>query len=314
MLDFENIDHQTFRAASLAGIFYPDEDIIVRSVLQSFGLIQNPGIDSHCILLPHGSWHVLGNTLAAAYKSLIDFDTNPDSMHKARISKVVMLGRRHNSDEAGIFLSESDYFQSPIGNLVIDKKINQELMSCNTLFELNDIPHLREDVMETHFPFIKYMFPDASFIPILIGGFEQKTMNSLASALNVVFGPILNETLFIITSNSSAHIDPQISKTQFEKFIALVKQGKGEELLRNYQEKNISCCGTLAIAAMLESGLLGNSIIAQVPHSDGSILDVDGKTVYYTALNFSQKTGSAAPFVERRQREDRRRGDRRATN
>jgi AmmeMemoRadiSam system protein B len=303
--------HTAFRAASFAGICYPDEDFLVRSILQSFGLIQNPKVRSPCILLPHGSWHIMGNTLAAAYRSLIETDHSEDSP-KRTISKVVLLGRRHQSDDAGIFLSESDYFETPIGNLTIDNRINAELMSCNTLFEMNDIPHLQEDITETHFPFIKFMFPEAAFIPILIGGFDAKTMTSLANALHTVFKPILDETLFIVTSNSSCHTDPHISKKQSEAFVRMIKEGNGTELLRVFYEKNISACGTLAMAAMLESGLLDNTLVSQVPHSDGSLLEIDKETVHYTALNFSRRTESDKRVTERRTINDRRRGDRRS--
>ncbi|MDR2901288.1 MAG: AmmeMemoRadiSam system protein B [Treponema sp.] len=309
MLDIENLEHQTYRAASLAGLFYPDEGILVQSVLQSFGLIQNPRINTHCVFLPHGSWHVMGNPLSLAYNSLINRDENPKS--KGLISRVVMLGRRHHADDAGIFLSESDYFETPIGDLKIDKKINESLLSCNTLFELNDIPHLQEDINESHFPFVKYMFPEASFIPVLIGGFEQKTMTSLAKALKVVFEPILDDTLFVVVSNSSNHADAQIAKTQSEKFISLVREKNGAELLRNFHEGSISACGSLAMAALLESGLLENTAMSQIFKANGSLLDVDNKTVYYSALNFPKKPDSLEPFVERRNREDRRLNDRR---
>lgn len=305
MSDFEDLEHHAFRAASLAGIFYPDEDIIVRSILQSFGLMHNPKTNTRCILAPHGSWHLLGNILALAYKSLSEIDGNPKPAQKHGISKVVLLGRRHHIDDAGIFLSESDYFETPIGNLMIDKQVNEELMSCNTLFELNDIPHLQEERMETHFPFIKYLFPEASFIPILIGGTDINTMNSLASALHIVFEPMINETLFIISSDSAHHANPDIAQIQSEKFIALVKEKNGAELMRNFHEGNINAYGITAIAAMLESGLLDKYTLTQIPHSDGYLLDLDQKTVHYTVLNFSEEAAPFKPFLDRRTRDRR---------
>jgi AmmeMemoRadiSam system protein B len=309
MSDIEHLGQQRFRSTSLAGLFYPDEDMIIRSAFQSFGLIENPKTNTHCIFAPHGSWYMTGNALALAYKSLIEIDENPEKSKKRQISKVVLLGRRHNSDEDGIYLSESDYFETPVGNLIIDKEINEELMSCNTIFELNDIPHLQEEITETHFPFVKVLFPEASFIPVLIGGYDSKTMSSLASALHIVFEPIIDETLFIISSNSAIHADPEVSKKQSEKFNALIKKKGGTELLRNLHEEHISACGTLAMAAMLESGLLDGCAVTQIPHSDGSLLDIDNKTVYYTSINFSQKAAAADKFVDRRQSDRRKSGN-----
>ncbi len=283
----EHLEPLTFRAASLAGFFYPNEDFLIRSALQAFGLTPNPKVSARCILAPHGSWYVMGNSLASAYKSLIKNDEGQSSAEKRDISKVVLLGICHHSDEDGIFLSESDYFETPIGNLIIDKDINEALLSCNTLFELNDIPHLREDITETHFPFIKFLFPKASFIPVLVGGFSLKTMNSLASALHIIFEPILNETLFIISSNSAINADPKAAQIQFDRFTALVKKKNSAELLRNVHDEKISACGTLIMAAMLESGLLDTCTFTEIPHSEGSVLEADEKTVHYAAFNFS---------------------------
>ncbi len=306
MSDFEQFKQQTFRAASFRGIFYPAEGILVQSAFQALGLIQNPKVKALCVFVPHGSWYITGNALSLGYKSLIERDENAKETNTRTISKVVLLGKWHHSDERGLFLAEFDYFETPIGNLMIDKKINKELISCNTLFELNDIPHLQEDMAESHFPFIKFLFPEASFIPLLIGGFELNTMSSLASALHIVFEPILEETLFIVSSNLSHHADFQTSQNQSERFIGLVKEKNGAELLHNYHEGNVSACGTTAMAAMLESGLLEEDICTQIPHSGGHLIDVDNKIVHYAALNFSPKVDSAEPFV------DRRRGDRRA--
>lgn len=283
----EHFEPLPFRAASLAGFFYPNEDFLIRSALQAFGLMPNPKIKTHCIFAPHGSWYIMGTSLASAYKSLIENDESKTSAKKRDISKVVLLSRRHNSNEDGIFLSESDYFETPVGNLMIDKAVNEALMSCNTLFELNDIPHLREDMTEPHFPFIKFLFPKASFIPLLAGGFSMKTMNSLAGALHIVFEPILNETLFIISSNSAGNADPKAAQIQFDRFTALVKEKNGTKLLRNFHNEKISACGTLIMAAMLESGLLDTCTVTEIPHSEGSVLDVDKKTVHFAAFNFS---------------------------
>ncbi len=287
MSDFEDLEHHKYRAVSLAGIFYPGEDIFVRTVLDSFGLIQNPVINALCILAPHGNWNLMGNSIALAYKSLTEAHANNNTVNRRCISKVVLLGSIHSTDEEGLFISESDYFETPIGNLMIDKRINEELMSCNTLFELNDIPHLRENTTEAHFPFIKFIFPEASFIPLLVGGSKLKTMTSLASALKIVFEPIIRETLFIISSNSSLQVNPEISRMQSEEFTSLVKGKRGVELLHRLHEGRVTACGTVPMAALLESGLLNKSVVTQVPNSGGSILDVDKKTIYFNALNFS---------------------------
>jgi AmmeMemoRadiSam system protein B len=130
-------------------------------------------------------------------------------------------------------------------------------------------------------------------------------MNSLASALNIVFEPIIDETLFVISSNSSNHADSRVSKMQFERFKSLVQEKNGIKLLDDYKANNMSACGIVSIAAMLESGLLDKSAAVQVPYSDASIIDVDGKTVCFTALNFSEKADPLESFMDRRQ------GDRR---
>ena len=284
MSDFDDlVEHKRYRAAALAGIFYPHEEMFVNSVLRSFGLSQNPEVGAACIFAPHGNWNILGNSIASAYKSLAGTRDAPGHT----VSRVVLLGSIHCTRDEGLFVSESDYFETPLGNLTVDKYVNEELMSCNTLFELNDIPHLRENTAEVHFPFIKFLFPQATFVPLLVGGSKAGTISALASALRIVFEPVMDETLFIISSNLSSHLDPDTSRVQSEEFTSLINRKDNYGIIQGIHNGRITACGAALAGALLESGLLDNTDVTRIENSGGSVLDEDEKTIFYAALNFS---------------------------
>jgi AmmeMemoRadiSam system protein B len=45
---------------------------------------------------------------------------------------------------------------NPLGDLPVDRESGEELASCSTIFEINDMPHLREFSIEVLLPFAKY--------------------------------------------------------------------------------------------------------------------------------------------------------------
>jgi AmmeMemoRadiSam system protein B len=202
------------------------------------------------------------------------------------ISQVVILGTVHDKKENGIFLSESDAFQTPLGNLPVNRELCEYLLSCNTLFELNDIPHLREHSIEVLLPFIKYYFPHVSIVPILMGNSRQILISTLARALQLVFEPVIEDTLLVVSCNLSMNNNEELARIQAEDCVRLLLGKKTAEFSAGIQTGRISACGGALAASLLESGLVDRleaSFVSEaLIHAKGE----ENKTVYYGAISY----------------------------
>jgi AmmeMemoRadiSam system protein B len=195
----------------------------------------------------------------------------------------LLLGINHQSAEEGIYLSESASFETPLGDLIVDQKLNRKLASCSTLIRVNDIPHLSEHSLEVLLPMVKYCFPEASIVPILMCSGRPVLISSLARALRIVMEKYIDECLVIISSNVSQHPDPALAFSMADEFRSILEQMDTRAFLACLSAGRISACGKALAGVILESGLLEGSVFSSLlPLAQGR--EENGETVYYGAF------------------------------
>jgi hypothetical protein len=230
------------------------------------------------LIVPHAAWDLSGILLGRAF-----------ALIKQRpIEQIVLLGPLHASTQEGIYLSDSDCFETPIGDLWVYKDKVDEILSCATVFELNDIPHLSEHSLEVILPWIADAFPQVPIIPVLIGTARTSHIHALSRALELCFSDELDKTLFIATTNFSAHFDDTEAFEQSRRFLDLLQAGDGEQILNLAQQGRITACGAAGVAALLQCRFWDGSALPK-PHllgqaSSRGIWEEEDKSVHYAAL------------------------------
>jgi len=269
------------RALVVSGIFYPDDPEILAAELASWGLKKGSEgqiSGGQVILAPHGAWDLTGALAASAFASVQGKGGDTGKP----ISRVLLLGASHHSNEENICLSDSVSFETPLGDLSVSQKLNRELASCSTLIRVNDIPHLTEHSLEVLLPMVKYCFPSAKIIPILMAGARPMLISILAKALYIVFEKYMQETLILISSNISHSKDPALAKSMADDFNDILEKMESKALVDGIARGRISACGGALVATLLESGLLdGKNFSSLCPYVKG--IGESDETVYYGA-------------------------------
>jgi AmmeMemoRadiSam system protein B len=272
------------RSPIVSGHFYPDTRLTVERQIRSFGLQSGIGGNAQAIIAPHGVWDVSGTLAAAAFSGTAGRKRLPN--HTTGVSSVVIMASLHDSAGSGLFLSDSNFFTTPLGNLLVDLRLCAELASCCTLFEVNDIPHLQEHSIEVLLPFVKYCFPGAAIIPILLGGSRPAMISGLSRALRIVFEPIRESTLFVIPSSLSKNRDEAASLAQAESCVRFLENGNIPGFISGAADGSLSMCGGAALAALFESGLLEDTPGRLVGGPPVTTIGEEGKIVCYGGLTF----------------------------
>ena len=272
------------RAPIVSGIYYPDSPSNLTGRLASWGLKQNlPASGGQAILAPHGAWDLTGNIAASAFAS-VQKRTGGWS-----ISKVILLGTHHQSGEEGIYLSESTFFETPLGNLRVDQRLNRILASCSTSIRVNDIPHLSEHSLEVLLPLVKYCFPNAMIVPILMDGRRPALISALARALRIAMESCMGESLIVISSTVSRSFDPAIAISMADEFRSRLEAMDSRAFLARLKNGRISACGGAILGATLESGLLDGRHFSALGPLEQRRADT-GETVYYGAFSDSSNS------------------------
>lgn len=266
------------RSPIVGGMFYPEDKTEALTCIKSFGLERGTGGCAWVIIAPHGAWEISGPLAAAV------FATAAGRTGRNSPSRVVIMGPLHNQREDGLFLSNSHSFQTPLGNIPVDRETSEELESCSHLFQVNDIPHLQEHSIEVLLPFVKYCFPQAAIVPILMGRPRAPVIAALAYALKIVIEPVLKNTLLVISSNFAAEPRDEVARGRAEECMRLCAEKKAAEFNAALLSGRIDTCGGGLVASLLQSGLVDS--MRAIPQPLLHIKGEENTTVYYGALSF----------------------------
>ncbi|GHV60530.1 hypothetical protein AGMMS49587_02120 [Spirochaetia bacterium] len=259
-------------------MFYPGDRAEIEAQFRAWGLERLSGGNAAAIIAPHSAWGISGRLIADAFSA---------AGGRNSITRVFILGPVHQGIEEGIFLSDSDFFETPLGPLPVDREMGNELASCSTLFEINDIPHLREHSIEVLLPFIKYCFPHASIVPILMGSIRPPLVSALARALEIAAAPVMEKSLCVVSCNIAMNSNEDLARTQAEECVRLLLEKETSAFSAGVAEGRISTCGGGLAASLLESGLVAKKEAQLVSKHLISAKGEEGKTVYYGALAYT---------------------------
>jgi AmmeMemoRadiSam system protein B len=261
-----------------AGMFYPEDRKETLDYLRSFGFEEGKGGYAQAIIAPHGAWSYSGQLVAKAFFSAMGRSEN--------IRRVVILGPCHDKREKGLFLSNSHSFYTPLGNIPVDQDISDELEIRSSFFEINDIPHLGEHSIEILLPFVKYCFPNASIVPILMGQPKAQYIYDLALALKAVIMPVLDETLIVVSCNLSSGADQATAQVLAEEVLRLFSERNSPALKAAILDGRLNACGGALAAGLFESGLLDKTQKCHVSDNMVSAVSAENNTVFYSELSY----------------------------
>ncbi|PWN52338.1 UPF0103-domain-containing protein [Violaceomyces palustris] len=143
------------------------------------------------VIGPHAGYSYSGAAAAWAYKCI---DTTG-------IKRVFILGPSHHVYLDGCALSKCDEYETPLGNLKLDKQTITELASTKEFSTMSLQTDEDEHSIEMHLPYIFKVFEgcDIRIIPILVGAID--------TAKEQHFGKILSpylendENIFVVSSD-----------------------------------------------------------------------------------------------------------------
>jgi len=262
------------------GLFYPEDSASTLAYMREIGLKRGKGGFARAIIAPHGAWEISGGLAGTAFASA------GGRVGKKSPSRVVIMGPIHENGEEGIFLTNSHLYQTPLGDIMVDQEASEWLESYSPMIKVNDIPHLYEHSIEVLLPFVKYCFPQAPVVPILMGGQKKQHIRVLANALQAIFKPEMENTLLVISFNLGVHSKESTALKMAEECQQLFRDGSHDELRAAFQDGRITGCGGALVSALLQSGLVDT---ARPVLASDLLLSAKGEkdnTVYYGAFSF----------------------------
>jgi len=191
-----------FRAAAVAGLFYPgDAKALARDVQTLLAAAAQPPTGApKALIVPHAGYVYSGPVAASAYAQLQPL--------RGTIQRVVLLGPVHRVPVPGLALPGTQAFETPLGRIPIDREaVNRLLIRPMHQITTSAAAHEFEHSLEVQLPFLQQVLGDFKIVPLAVG---DATADEVAEVIEALWGG--PETLIVVSSDLSHYLPYQAAQ------------------------------------------------------------------------------------------------------
>ena len=227
---------KTIRKTGFAGSFYPDNKEEILKYFEEFNNQTkiNGTYNTKAIIVPHAGYVYSGLTANIAYSIAKD----------KRSKRVIVIGPSHSMYYEGASIALYDEYETPFGNISIDKKYSNDLKDKYDFLDFEDNMHL-EHSTETQAPFIKHYFPDASIVEIVYGKMPYEELSLLVDEV------LDDDENLLVISTDLSHFYTQEKANDLDNICLNAIAKKDLELF----DKGCEACGKLGVKAVIKSAI-----------------------------------------------------------
>jgi AmmeMemoRadiSam system protein B len=220
------------RPCAVAGMFYPRDPHHLEQLLEKFFRNKDQGRDAAGIVAPHAGYPYSGEVAAWAYGAI------PVSFS----GTFIIIGPSHRGYHTCI---STIPWETPLGIVENDPDLASLLD-----IETDEVSHRDEHSLEVQVPFIKYRFPRARILPILMGDQDYQNAEMLAGMVVSMVGKSGRDDIRLVASSDFSHYVPaEAARTNDRYAIEALRDLDVREFYRRVAERRVSACGVGPIAA-----------------------------------------------------------------
>ena len=223
---------QFTRPAAVAGAFYPGRAAQLQQMIQTYLDAATPpaltGV--RAVIAPHAGYVYSGPIAAFSYRLLAD---------QPPPARIILLGPAHRVWFHGVALADYDAFQTPLGDMPVDRAALQQLSATSGLFQLLPAAHATEHCLEVQLPFLQTIYPPVPIVPLLFG---EVSAAAVGEVLDGFVGP---GDLLVISSDLSHYHPYDDAQRRDRSFVDAVLRDDSDAVARG------EACGQAPILALM---------------------------------------------------------------
>ena len=229
------------RPPAVAGRFYPDDPVRLRSTVDSFlaPAVNERKVQAVACVVPHAGYTYSGGVAGEVYRRI----EVPE--------RIVLVGPRHFPRGAPLAIVSSGGWQTPLGTAPIDSALAEEVARAFPPLREDALAHSTEHSLEVQLPFLQRLAPSFSFVPIVIGPASWEALEALGHALAAVVAARRERILLVASSDMNHYETDAVTRVKDRKAIDPILALDPRKLFDTVRNENISMCGYAATVAVL---------------------------------------------------------------
>lgn len=232
------------RSPAVANMFYPGDKDRLKEQLSTYVRAVPEPKRVLAAVSPHAGYIYSGGVAGAVFSQI----RIPDV--------VVILGPNHRGMGASVALSASGTWDMPLGSVPINEAMAESILKVSTSgVKIKDDPgaHAMEHSIEVQVPFLQFLRPEVSIVPIALSHLTYDACQEIGQALVQGIQDYGKEVL-LVASTDMTHYESQKSakekdKLAIDRILDLDPAGLYETVSRH----GISMCGVIPTTIVLEA-------------------------------------------------------------
>jgi len=262
------------RQPAVAGQFYTDDGKKLRAELEA--LIPTAAAREKVvgIVAPHAGYMYSGAVAGYLYGRI---EISPT---------VIVLGPNHHGFGARAALYPDGEWLTPLGTVSIDTRLAGLIMEHSPLVEEDSTAHHYEHSLEVQVPFLQFMRPDVTIVPLCLGFGDFAGCRSLGKGIAQAIREYGEDILIVASSDMTHYESAAAARAKDDLAIREVLSLNPEGLLKVCRSEGITMCGVVPATVMLVAALeLGATKAELVRYAtSGDITGDNRQVVAYAAF------------------------------
>ena len=206
---FTGNTEKNIRPPAVASMFYPGGTAELRKSVHKYlsnaGTEEDPKLkkgetaELRTLIVPHAGYIYSGKIAACAYQLLLE--------NQKRFKHVLLLGPAHRVWLEGAAFPEADAFETPLGEIALDKELKEKILAEFSWISVSDRAHAEEHCLEVQLPFLQETLGEFKLLPLVVGDAKTELLATLIQQFSED-----TETLIVISTDLSHFHDYQTAR------------------------------------------------------------------------------------------------------
>ncbi|UCG80909.1 MAG: AmmeMemoRadiSam system protein B [Desulfobacterales bacterium] len=232
------------RIPAVANMFYPGEKERLKEQLDSFVRPAPEPKKVMAAISPHAGYMYSGGVAGAVFSQI----SIPDA--------VVILGPNHRGIGARVALTASGIWDMPLGSVPINEVLAKSILQVSTsVVRIEDDPgaHTMEHSIEVQVPFLQFLRPEVSIVPIGLSHLTYDACQEIGQALVQGIRDYGKEVLLVASTDMTHYESQETAKAKDKLAIDRILDLDPQGLYETVSKHGISMCGVIPTTIVLEA-------------------------------------------------------------
>jgi MEMO1 family protein len=231
--------NSTVRHPAVADRFYPkDRETLQKDLLSYFPAEAAPTPALGCIA-PHAGYIYSGAVAGAVFAKLVV------------PQRIIVLCPNHTGKGRPLAIMSSGAWETPFGPVPIDSPLAEALKQGFPLLTEDADAHRSEHAIEVELPFLQFVRPGFTFVPIALGTGQFDTLEKLGEAVADVVKKQDESILIVASSDMNHYENDAVTRIKDNKAIEQMLALDASGLFDVVRKEEISMCGFGPAVVML---------------------------------------------------------------